>query len=137
MYNEATLAGKDILTLETIEEQLGFLDSLSAPIQADLVEQTLLELDTLETIMGTMVNAWQTGDVPTFEGLILEGFVDFQEAYDALLVQRNQNWIPDIEALINQPEDYLVVVGAAHLVGDNSVVQLLQDKGYVVHQAGE
>lgn len=134
LFNEATQAGKDILALETLEEQLGFLDSLSAPIQADLVEQTLLELDTMETVMETMVDAWQIGDVPTFEGLILDGFVDFEEAYDALLAQRNQNWMPSIESFINQQEDYLVVVGAAHLVGEDSVVQLLQDKGYVVEQ---
>lgn len=135
-YRQAAAADKTILSLETLEQQLGFLDDLSAPIQADLVEQTLLELDTLETVMGTMVAAWQMGDVPTFESVVLDGFVDFQEAYDALLVQRNQSWIPAIESYIDQPEDYLVIVGAAHLVGENSVVQLLEDEGYTVQQSG-
>ena len=135
-FNEASLAQKEILALETIEEQFSFLDDMSAAVQADLVKQTIAELDTLDTLMESMVAAWQSGDAPTFESLILEGFADFPEAYDALLVQRNQNWMPDIESYINQSDDYLVVVGAAHLVGEDSVVKLLQDKGYTVQQTG-
>ena len=136
LFNSANETGKEVLALETIAEQLGFLDNLSAPIQADLVEQTLLELDTLETVIDSMVTAWKSGDVATFESFIIEGFVDFQEVYDALLVQRNQSWIPVIESFINQPDDYLVVVGAAHLVGDNNVLELLQGNGYMVQQIG-
>ncbi|MBX2864325.1 MAG: TraB/GumN family protein [Leptolyngbyaceae cyanobacterium MAG.088] len=135
-FNQATLAQKDTLTLETIEEQLGFLDNMPVAVQADLVKQTILELETLETVVGSMVAAWHSGDVPTFESLTLEGFEDFPEVYDALLVQRNQNWMPEIESFINQPEDYLVIVGAAHLVGEDSVVQLLQNKGYSIEQVG-
>ena len=136
LFNEANLAQKNVLALETIEEQFGFLDNMSASVQAELVKQTVLELDTLDTLMGSMVTAWKSGDVPTFESIILDGFIDFPEAYNALLVQRNQNWLPDIESYINQPEDYLVVVGAAHLVGEDSVVKLLEDKGYTVEQTG-
>ncbi len=136
-FNQATLEGKNTLALETIEEQLGFFDNLSAPVQADLVGQLLLELDTFEESIETVVSAWKLGDIPAFEQVTLDGFTDFPEAYDALLVQRNQNWIPDIESFINQPEDYLVIVGAAHLVGEDSVVQLLQDRGYSVEQTGD
>lgn len=134
-YNQAVQTDKTILSLETIEEQLGFFDTLSAPIQADLVEQTMLELDTFEESMDSMIAAWKAGDVAALERLTLEGFADFPEVYDAILVQRNQNWIPDIESFINQSEDYLVIVGAAHLVGPDNVIQLLQDKGYSVQQA--
>lgn len=134
-FERANLASKDILTLETVEEQVGFFDGLSAPIQADLVRQTLLELDTFETSMETMVAAWKSGDVSAFESVVLDGVANFPEVYDALLVQRNQNWIADIESFIDRSDDYLVVVGAAHLVGEDSVIQLLQDKGYIVEQS--
>lgn len=134
LFNQASSADKEILALETIEEQFNFFDTLSVTVQANLIEQTLLELDTFETSLETMVSAWKSGDVSIFEDVVLDGFVDFPEAYNGLLVQRNQNWIPDIESFINQSEDYLVVVGAAHLVGEDSVIQLLQNKGYVVEQ---
>ena len=135
LFEQANLADKDILTLETVEEQIGFFDDLSTPIQADLVRQTLLELDTFETSMETMVAAWKSGDISAFESVVLDGIDDFPEVYDALLVQRNQNWITNIEAFIDRSDDYLVVVGAAHLIGEDSVIQLLKDKGYTVEQA--
>ncbi len=135
-FNQANQANKTVLALETVEEQLGFFDTLPVSVQADLVEQTILELDTFETSIETMVDAWKSGDIIEFERVTLDGFVDFPEAYEALLVQRNQNWLPDIESFINQSEDYLVIVGAAHLVGEDSVIKLLQDKDYTVQQIG-
>lgn len=133
-YSQAVQQNKPILTLETIPEQLSFFDQLSASVQADLVEQTLLELDNFEDDLNNLVAAWKVGDVNGFERLVLDGFNDYPEAYDAILVQRNQNWIPAIESFINQSEDYLVVVGGAHLVGDSSVIALLEDQGYTVQQ---
>ena len=51
-----------------------------------------------------------------------------------LTVDRNRKWIQDIENLLREQDDYLVVVGALHLVGKDSVVQLLEGKGYKVIQ---
>lgn len=134
-FEQADRANKNIRVFETVEEQLNFLDKLSIDVQVEIVEQTILELETLSTSTNAMVDAWKAGDVTEFESLILEGFADFPEAYDALLVQRNQNWLTDIESFINQPEDYLVIVGAAHLVGEDSVVKLLEAKGHRVEQS--
>ncbi|MEO1295113.1 MAG: TraB/GumN family protein [Cyanobacteria bacterium J06636_16] len=136
LYNQASSTGRDVLALETIEEQIGFLDGLSPQVQVDFVEQTVLELDILESSFNVMLNAWKSGDVDSFEQVTLEGFTDYPEVYETFLAQRNRNWLPDIESFINQPEDYLVVVGAAHLVGEDSVINLLQARGYTVQQVG-
>lgn len=133
-YSQAVQQNKPVLTLETIAEQLSFFDQLSVTVQADLVEQTLLELDNFEEDLNNLVAAWKVGNISEFETLVIDGFNDYPEAYNAILVQRNQNWIPTIESFINQSEDYLVVVGGAHLVGDDSVIALLEDKGYTVEQ---
>ncbi|MEM9006366.1 MAG: TraB/GumN family protein, partial [Cyanobacteria bacterium P01_F01_bin.86] len=133
-YNEAQVSEREILALETLEEQLGFFDDLSPQIQADMLEQTILELDLLESSLDAMVAAWKSGDVNSFESLIFEGFADYPEVYEVLLTRRNQNWLEDIESFINQSEDYLVIVGAAHLVGNDSLVNLLQERGYEVEQ---
>ncbi len=134
LFSDAQDAGKPISALETIEEQLAAFDTLPIQTQTRLVEQTLADLDRLESSVHALVDAWGVGDVDTFEQLILESFVDYPDVYTAVLSQRNQNWLPAIESFINQPDDYLVVVGAAHLVGDDSVIQLLEEKGYTVQQ---
>ncbi len=50
--------------------------------------------------------------------------------YQRLLVARNRTWMPKLEALMNRPGHAFVVVGAAHLVGSDGLIALLQAKGY-------
>ena len=59
---------------------------------------------------------------------------DSPELYQRMLVERNQNWIPHVEACLKQNAGCFVVVGAAHLVGPDGLPTLLQKKGYKVVQ---
>ena len=54
--------------------------------------------------------------------------------YERLLVERNRNWLPQIEALFARRTPALVVVGAAHLVGPDGLLKMLQGKGYAIEQ---
>ena len=51
-----------------------------------------------------------------------------------LLIERNRNWIPEIEKALATERDVMFLVGAAHLVGEESVVALLRRKGLEVTQ---
>jgi len=51
-----------------------------------------------------------------------------------LLLDRNRAWIPKLEEFLKSDKAVLVVVGAGHLVGKDSVVELLTAKGYKVEQ---
>jgi uncharacterized protein YbaP (TraB family) len=66
--------------------------------------------------------------------LLQEGFDEYPDLYRPLTVDRNRKWLPRIEQLLNERQDYLVVVGALHLVGRQSVIDLLERKGYKVKQ---
>ena len=54
--------------------------------------------------------------------------------YQRLLVERNRNWLPQIEALFARPRPAFVVVGAAHLVGPDGLIAMLKAKGARVDQ---
>jgi uncharacterized protein YbaP (TraB family) len=54
--------------------------------------------------------------------------------YQRLLVERNRNWMPKIEALFARRGKTLVVVGAAHLLGPDGLIAMLKAKGYTVEQ---
>jgi uncharacterized protein YbaP (TraB family) len=56
------------------------------------------------------------------------------DLYDSLLRQRNLKWIPQIERMLRDADKEFVLVGAAHLVGEDGLLQLLQAKGYGVRQ---
>jgi uncharacterized protein YbaP (TraB family) len=57
-----------------------------------------------------------------------------EDLYQSLLIDRNANWTPKIEILLETPGTHLVAVGAAHLIGDGSVIDLLKQKGYDVQR---
>ena len=131
---QAANDAKDIEGLETLEEQLGFMDKLDDKTQQQFLLQSLEDAATLQDQVETIVAAWRTGDVNTLEELMLEGFESAPALEDALLIQRNRNWVQPIKNLQNKPDNYLVIVGAMHLVGENSVVAMLEDKGILIRQ---
>ena len=81
-----------------------------------------------------LLAAWRSGDATAMAKLLQEGFDEYPDLYRPLTVERNRKWIPQIEQLLDDRDDYLVVVGALHLVGTDSVIDLLERKGYKVKQ---
>ena len=59
----------------------------------------------------------------------------FEDAFlERLIYQRNRNWIAPLESMLEQDEEALVIVGAAHLIGDGSVLDLLEEAGYRIER---
>jgi uncharacterized protein YbaP (TraB family) len=81
-----------------------------------------------------MARAWRAGDTATLEELLLEGFADTPELYERLLVERNRDWVGPVEECVARDQRCFVVVGAAHLVGPNSLVELLRQRKHSVVQ---
>jgi len=109
----------DLLASGTLDEQVEGLFSL---------------LDEVSNAAGfdEMIAAWASGDVAGIEALIAPKSEAEQAAIEVLLYQRNRNWMPAIERLLAENRENLIVVGAAHLVGDGSVLDLLEQAGYTV-----
>ncbi len=126
--------GKPITGLETIEDQLNTMDRLDAKTQRIFLAQSLEETDNIVENLDAMVTAWRTGNEDTMAEIYLEDMRAAPALFDALLIKRNRNWIDDIMALRNQSQDYLVVVGALHLVGEESVVAMLLEEGVAIRQ---
>ncbi len=133
-FSKAIQSGKQALGLETFEQQISMLDSLSEINQDELVCQTIKELDTLEQEMDTILKAWSTGDMKLLEETILKSFKEYPTIYKTLITQRNKGWITKIESFLKQKNNYMVVVGAGHLAGNQGLVELLKKKGYSVEQ---
>lgn len=131
----ASIAPERVGFLETPEEQLGFLASGDTEEQIAMLVATLDTLDAMVVDIDTMVQAWLDGD-PEALGEI---FLDQMGGYDSGMVeriidQRNHNWVEQIEAMLDRNESALLVVGAAHLVDDVSVVRLLEARGYTAER---
>jgi uncharacterized protein YbaP (TraB family) len=81
-----------------------------------------------------VVEAWQSGDTVKLEKLLREGSQDSPELYQKLTTDRNRRWLPKITQMLNADGNYLVVVGALHLIGHDGVIDLLQRSGYTAIQ---
>jgi uncharacterized protein YbaP (TraB family) len=130
LTSKATADSKEILGLESIDQQLGFLDGMSLEAQRTLLMQTLGESLELEDIMDELITAWRNGDIDYLEKSMLVEMQEYPELYEALVVSRNENWAGRIEEMLRDDQDYLIVVGALHLIGDDGLPSLLLSRGY-------
>ena len=126
--------GKPIRGLETPADQFAVLAGLSLPEQKRFLLMTLEETELADARLDQLLAAWRTGDTATLAGVLSEEFEDFPELYRPLTEDRNRAWVDQLTPLLDDRDDYLVVVGALHLVGRNSVVDLLRKRGYRVTQ---
>lgn len=137
LLQKAARDGKPIHGLESVEQQLGYLDGLSPGAQRDLLMQTLTESAGIRELMDELIAAWRSGDVDYLEQTLLDDVSAYPELYDTIVANRNRLWANAIDELLEQREDYLVVVGALHLVGEDGVPQLLERRGVNIEQMHE
>ena len=121
---------KPIIGLETMDQQLGFFAHLSAEQQRQFLRSTLQDAASAESESNAVVSAWQHGDTVKLEQLLREGSKDSPDIYRLLTTDRNRRWLPKIVQLLNADDNYLVIVGALHLIGHDGVVDLLQRQGF-------
>jgi len=121
--------GKRIIGLETVEEQLRLMDSLSSKAQQAFLLQTVEEAQSIESSMDGILRAWRRGDARGLEREMLKGMQDQPDLYRRIIVTRNRDWTRSIRAYANDSQDYLIVVGTLHLVGPDSVLKMLEDAG--------
>ena len=84
-----------------------------------------------------MIRAWRYGDIAFLESGLLDSFSDHEELSDALVNNRNLRWVTQINELLDDRDDYLIIVGALHLVGEGGVPNLLAEKGVKILQLSE
>ena len=137
MVQRATADGKPIEGLETVDEQLAFLDGLPLEAQREMLLQTLDQSASLHESIDDMIDAWHRGDTAALEDELLGSIEAQPELHEALLVRRNSRWVETIQAWLDDDRDYLVVVGALHLVGQDGVPALLADRGIGIQQLSE
>ena len=137
LQQKAENDGKEISGLETERQQLEILDGLSADAQREMLMDVLADGEQLATIMDDMITAWRNGDIEYLKQELLAEMRDRPELYKSLVVDRNIEWVQQIEPLLDDADDYLIIVGALHLVGEDGLPTLLRESGYSVVQLQE
>jgi len=130
LEHRAQADGKPIEGLETLDEQLGVLQGMSYSDQARFLDMVIGEMQDVGSETDSVVDAWRRGDSAKLGTLLSDEYKSFPALYRALVTDRNRHWLPQIEKMLHADSDYLVVVGALHLVGQGGLLELVQHDGY-------
>jgi len=134
LMRRAKSDNKDISGLETARQQIEMLDNLSAKAQNEMLMQTLAEGGQIEELLDEIIDAWRNGDIAYMEETLLADMAESRELYRKIVVDRNKDWVRQIGALLDDDDDYLIIVGMMHLIGKDGVPQLLRNRGLQVEQ---
>jgi hypothetical protein len=131
--NKATLDGKILGSLESLEVQLSVIENMGKGHENEMILSTIEEMKELPSIMYEMKQAWRTGNSTQLEKIGIDDMKnEYPELYQLLLVDRNNAWMPRIEAFLKTAETEFILVGALHLVGSNGIISSLISRGYTV-----
>ncbi|MEE2692525.1 MAG: TraB/GumN family protein [Pseudomonadota bacterium] len=127
--------GDALAYFETAEEQVKILADLDDGEMLANFDITIEEFDDFKATTERILEAWRVGDVETLDAEILAPLRDASpKAFHALIVARNENWAKKIADLMSGEGDYFIAVGAGHLIGDDSVIDLLTEQGFTVER---
>jgi uncharacterized protein len=123
---------KEILGLETVDEQFGAVDKMGMKKQADMMLVQMVDnWNDGKKLIHNMIEDYKKQDIE----LLLEDMAKSKssntEFQKDLLENRNENWIPRIAKIAKEKPTFFAV-GAGHLGGEKGVVALLKKQGYSV-----
>jgi uncharacterized protein YbaP (TraB family) len=126
---------KAISWLESVDTQIAVLDSFDNGDPDALIAYTLAEMERSSDVITSLHDAWKTGDLDAMQKSGMEEMKrDFPEVYKTLMVDRNNAWMPQIEAMFGDDNTEYVLVGALHLAGADGILEMLEAKGYKVER---
>ncbi len=131
--------GKPLVELESFGGQIALMNNMSSRLQESLLQETLESIDNGEipALVDSMVNAWKSGDGKKLQDAVSAEERKLpaalaQEFHRKLISDRNIAMAGKIETMLKKSDAAFIAIGAAHLSGQDSVLQILSEKGYRV-----
>jgi uncharacterized protein YbaP (TraB family) len=122
--------GKEVLGLETVDEQMNAIDAQPLDSQIVSLQKMLLNFDSTKNMMKEMIEVYQKNDAELLYDYVQKQGTDGMNE-EVLLVNRNKNWIPKLKKIMQEKSSF-IAVGGAHLGGKTGVLSLLKAEGYQI-----
>lgn len=126
--------GKTVAELESNRDQLSFFDALPERAQRVLLTSAIEEPGDMSKEFERMLGAWARGDVDSIARTFNEDLASVPELRELLLKRRNANWSRWVRQRMASPGAVLLAVGAGHLAGRDSLIDMLQRDGFKVRR---
>jgi uncharacterized protein YbaP (TraB family) len=131
--------GKSIVELESMNQQMRMLDSLSPQLQSAMLQVTVDEIlnGHVTVVSNDMMSAWRSGNIEKLIDVMTEEERKLapplaKEFRKRFLTERNVAMARRIDGMLKSGQRVFIAVGALHMVGEGSIPMILRDKGYTV-----
>lgn len=133
LYDEARQRGMRLSFFETPEQQVRILADLPPAEETRFLIDTLSEIEADGDALAAMDALWARGDTAALAALFdAQWHAGSPAVHEALILKRNRAWADDIARRLEGDGRVFIAVGAAHLVGQGNVVDLLRERGIEV-----
>ncbi len=127
-----SLAGENgiaVAGLETAQEQAALFDLIPYRTQAEMVLRTIDSMHVAREEFSGLLDLYRSQDIQKIYEYVSKSQFDFNGFENILLTDRNRRWVSQIEKFLPETSSF-IAVGAAHLGGEEGLVELLRNKGY-------
>ena len=146
LISEATDIGKEILEIETADSQIDMLAGFSDELQEYMLKDTMSLISQQETDDGfnELIELWHSGDEEAFEAYLSTDYDGMTEEERGLVDEYNKKMIKDrnllmadfAEDMLEERKKAFICVGAAHVIGEGGIADILSERGYTVERVG-
>jgi len=134
-HQMATMEGKKIEGLESITKQIEFVVSMGEGSEDDFIEHSIKDLKKTRQIISDLIAAWRQGDEDKLYQLYIAPMKkDFPNLYSTLIAERNHEWLSKIKRYLQTSQNEFILVGVAHLVGTDGIIDHLKRSGYTINK---
>ncbi len=145
LINSASKENKEIIEVESAEFQYKMLADFDNEIQALLLASAVQSCqypDIVKEDLKVMMDLWASGDEKAFaeylnksdETMTDEVKTVYERYNKAMITDRNLNMTDFAEQALSSGKEIFICVGAAHIVGDGAVADLMSQRGYTVER---
>lgn len=133
LKNRAKRQQKNVLFLDSAEEQIRASSDLPGYVQMELFVETMERFNGIGEELETIAKSWAKGDLKALKTQGASALKDRSpELYNSLILKRNRNWTNTLMKFMDESGTGFAAVGVGHLLGEDSVQNMLRDQGYTV-----
>jgi len=133
LKSRAAREQKNVIYLETMEEQIRVSAEQPNFVQLKILTEILEKFNVLGQDLTQIVSAWSVGSTDFLaREMVIKLKTTSPDFYKSLLTDRNKKWAKILTRYMEDSGTAFVAVGASHLLGEDSLINLLRDQGYEV-----
>lgn len=124
--------GLEVVGLESPAQQFRVFSTLPKKVELAWLKQILRRGQENGERSNSLYSFWLAGNLLAIENQVLGSLKEILGLYEVFIKERNETWADQMEFLLREGGQVFIAVGAAHMLGEDSVLKMLEARGFSV-----